>query len=139
MASEAEREAIAAALRALGDALPEATTAYLFGSTAAGDSGPSSDLDLAVLASDPIAPDRLMRARERLAELAHRDVDLIDLTRVPTVMQAQIVSTGRVLRDADPAQRETFETRVYSAYARLNEERREILERIQREGRIHGR
>jgi predicted nucleotidyltransferase len=140
MASEAERGSIPEALqRGLVDALPEATAIYLFGSIAAGDSGRSSDIDLAVLASEPIAIERLARAREHLAELARRDVDLIDLARVPTVMQAQIVSTGRVLRDADPGHRERFETIVYSAYAHLNEERREILERIEREGRIHGR
>jgi hypothetical protein len=65
-------------------------------------------------------------------------VDL-DLSQVSTVMQAQVVSTGRVLRDADPSHRERFETTVYSSYARLNEERREILDRVRREGRIHGR
>lgn len=54
-------------------------------------------------------------------------------------MQAQVISRGTLLLDLDPTQRERFETRVYSAYARLNEERRGILERIQREGRIHGR
>jgi predicted nucleotidyltransferase len=141
MVSRTERESgiHAALLRGLAETLPEATAIYLFGSTAAGDSNRSSDIDLAVLASEPIASERLARAREQLAEIARRDVDLLDLARVPTVMQAQIVSTGRVLRDADPAHRERFETTVYSAYAHLNEERREILERIQREGRVHGR
>ena len=131
--------ALRAALHGLVETLPEVMTVYLFGSTAAGVSGRSSDLDLAVLAPEPIAPARVGRARERVAELAGRDVDLIDLARCSTVMQAQVVSTGRVLREVDPAAREAFETRVYSAYARLNEERREILARIQREGRIHGR
>ena len=119
--------------------VPEAAVVYLYGSEAAGEAGPGSDLDLAMLADRPIEPHRIAKAREALAELARRDVDLVDLSRASTVMQAQVVSTGRVLRDADPQQRERFETRVYSAYARLNEERRGILERIQREGRIHGR
>jgi hypothetical protein len=44
-----------------------------------------------------------------------------------------------MLKDADPPHRERFETTVCSAYARLNEERREILDRIQAEGRIRGR
>ncbi len=119
--------------------IPEATTVYLYGSEAAGEASASSDLDLAVLAAEAIAPGRIAKARQALAETARRDVDLIDLSRVPTVMQAQVVSKGRILRDVDPTHRERFETRVYSAYARLNEERREILERITREGRIHGR
>jgi len=51
---------------------------------------------------------------------------------------AAIVSKGSLLRDSDPTRREHFETTVYSSYARLNEERREILARIQSEGRVRG-
>jgi predicted nucleotidyltransferase len=126
-------------VEALATDVPEATTIYLYGSSASGQATAGSDLDLALLGHAPIASERLARARESLSESFRRDVDLIDLSRVSTVMQAQVVSTGRILRDADPAHRERFEMRVYSAYARLNEERKGILERIQREGRIHGR
>jgi predicted nucleotidyltransferase len=123
----------------LASVLPEASAIYLFGSVASGDARADSDLDLAVLGARPLPPERLSRARQELAELLRRDVDLVDLARAPTVLQAQIVSTGRVIRDLDPAGRERFETYVFSAYARLNEERRGILERIRAEGRIHGR
>lgn len=133
----------AAKLEALVEVLisviPEATAVYLYGSEAAGQTTAASDIDLAVLAAGPIEPRRVAEAREALADEARRDVDLIDLCRVSTVMQAQVVSRGTILRDADPAHRERFETRVYSAYARLNEERREILKRIRSEGRVHGR
>lgn len=125
--------------RAVAETLPEATAVYLFGSRATAAAGPASDVDLAVLAPDPIAPERLVRAREVLAERLRRDVDLVDLRCASTVMRAQVVSTARLLRDADPPFRERFETTVYSAYARLNEERRDILRRIRDEGRIHGR
>jgi len=127
-----------ALLEALDEALPEAEAVYLYGSRASGDARPGSDVDLAVLAPHPIASDRLARARERIAEQAGHDVDLVDLVRAPTVLRAQIVSTGRLVRDRHPAHRERFEIYVYSAYARLNEERRGILERIRAEGRIHG-
>jgi len=125
--------------RALEDVLPEASAIYLYGSAADGQPRPGSDVDLAVLAPEPIAAGRLARAREELAERLRRDVDLVDLFRASTVMRAQVVSTGRLLRDADPTFREHFETTAYSMYARLNEERRGILERIREEGRIHGR
>ena len=123
----------------LAGLLPEASAIYLFGSAASGGARPDSDLDLAVLGPRPLPPERMIRAREELAERLRRDVDLVDLVRAPTVLQAQIVSTGRVIRDLDPPGRERFETYVYSAYARLNEERRGIVERIRREGRVHGR
>jgi predicted nucleotidyltransferase len=137
--TEPRAEKMAALVETLIALVPEATTVYLFGSEASGQASASSDLDLAVLAAESIAPARIAKAREALAEAVRRDVDLIDLTRASTVMRAQVVSRGTILRDADPGERERFEARVYSAYARLNEERREILERIQREGRIHGR
>jgi len=124
---------------AVHEALPEATHIYLFGSLARGPGGPESDVDLAVLAAEPLAPERLAEAREALSERLRRDVDLVDLARASTVLRAQVVSTGRVLRDTDPGLREEFETRVYSSYAQLNEERRGILERIRSEGRVHGR
>jgi len=127
-----------ALLEALDEVLPEAEAVYLYGSRASGDSRSGSDVDLAVLAPHPIARDRLARAREQIAERAGQDVDLVDLIRAPTVLRAQIVSTARLVRDRHPAHRERFEIYVYSAYARLNEERRGILERIRAEGRIHG-
>ncbi len=125
--------------RAVSETLPEVVAAYLFGSRATGSAAPASDVDLAVLAPVPLDVEQLAVARERLAERLGRDVDLVDLGRASTVMRAQVVSTGRLLLDADPPLRERFETTAYSAYARLNEERREILERIHSEGRIHGR
>jgi len=54
-------------------------------------------------------------------------------------MASQVVTTGRVLFDGDPAARGGFEDLVYTRYARLNEERRGILERIATEGAVYGR
>lgn len=136
-ASRAVREE--ALLGALERSLPETELVYLYGSHAADRAGMESDVDLAVRAASPLDPTRLARAREAIAEQVGRDVDLVDLHRASTVLRAQVVSTGRVLRDRNPAARERFEMHVYSAYARLNEERRGILERIRREGRVHGR
>ena len=125
--------------RAVAETLPEVTSVYLFGSLVTGAANSSSDVDLAILASDPIATERLAQARESLAERLRRDVDLLDLSRASTVMRAHVISTGLLLRDAEPSFRLQFEMTAYSAYARLNEERRGIVERIQSEGRVHGR
>ena len=77
--------------------------------------------------------------QERLAARLHRDVDLLDLAAASTVMAVQIVTAGRVLYDGAPAARGEFEDRTLSLYARLNEERRGILERVAEEGTIYGR
>ena len=66
------------------------------------------------------------------------DVDLVDLRTASTVMRMQVLSTG-VCLDApvEPARRE-FEMYAYSDYARLNEERREIVKGITKRGLVYG-
>ncbi len=71
-------------------------------------------------------------------EAVHRNVDLVDLLSASTVMRAQVVSTGILLVDADPGARAIFETTVYASYARLNEERRALLDDIKQRGHVYG-
>jgi predicted nucleotidyltransferase len=118
--------------------VPDARVVYVFGSTAAGDVTPESDVDLAVLASHPIDPVERWKLQETLASELRRSVDLVDLRRASTVMRAQVVANGNVLWEAEPAVRARFEATAFSAYARLNEERREILEDIRARGTVHG-
>ena len=59
--------------------------------------------------------------------LAGRDVDLVDLRQASTVLRVQILRDARMLLDADAAERARFEATALSAYARLNEERKQIL------------
>lgn len=126
---------IAAFLR---DAIPGLIAVYRFGSTAGGQPHAESDVDLAFLAAMPLTAVDRFAVQEQLAARVGRDVDLVDLGRASTVMRMQVVSTGVLLAAVDPAAQERFEDLTYSAYARLNEERREILEQIRREGRVHG-
>jgi hypothetical protein len=53
-------------------------------------------------------------------------------------MRAQVVTTGTPIFDADPPRRRRIEGESLAAYARLNEDRREVLERVAAEGRVHG-
>jgi predicted nucleotidyltransferase len=118
--------------------LPALIAVYRFGSTASGQQHAESDLDIAVLAAEPIDPVARFELQERLAARVGCDVDLVDLRRASTVMAMQVLSTGNALAVFDPVAQEAFEDLTYSAYARLNEERREILAQIRREGRVHG-
>ncbi|CAN5730634.1 hypothetical protein BH20ACT11_BH20ACT11_16830 [soil metagenome] len=77
-------------------------------------------------------------AAQELASRAGRDVDVVDLARASTVMRAQVVHEGERLYCADGTACDTFEDYVYSSYARLNEERREILRDILSRGRVYG-
>ena len=112
---------------------------YRFGSTVDGVTHAASDTDVAVLARAPIPPAARFDVQETLAGRLGRDVDLVDLAAASPVMAIQIVARGRLLYDGDSAARGRFEDLTFSAYARLNEERKGILERIAAEGSVYGR
>lgn len=111
---------------------------YRFGSQATGTARPDSDMDLAVLARDPIPALRRFELAQELALQFHQDVDLVDLRSVSTVMRMQVLSTGLCLDASDERARREFEMYVFSDYARLNEERREILTRMAKHGLAYG-
>jgi uncharacterized protein len=120
------------------EAIPDVVAVYGFGSRARGTSRADSDLDLAVLAHSRLPTEMRWNVQEQLARSLKVNVDLIDLRSVPTVMQKEIVATGTVIFGLDASARRAFEGLVLSTYARLNEERREILQRVLNEGRVHG-
>ena len=122
----------------LRGALGDGIVVYRFGSSVAGSTHRGSDVDIAVLAPRPLGATERFDLQERVAASLGRDVDLVDLRSASTVMAMQVVSTGEVLFDGVPELRGAFEDRTFSSYARLNEERRGILERIAAEGSVYG-
>jgi predicted nucleotidyltransferase len=121
------------------EAAPEVLAVYLFGSEARDQAAAGGDVDVALLAPSPFGPERRFEIQQRLALALGRDVDLVDLRRASTVFAMQVIANARVLFDANADARGAFEDRTYGAYARLNEERRGILERVRREGTVYGR
>lgn len=117
--------------------LPSVVAIYRFGSTAMGVSTSRSDTDLAVLLPDRLDPSLRFDVQEELAALLGTDVDLIDLGATTPVMGMQVI-TGFLLYEGDAAARGLFEDAVFTRYARLNEERRGILQRVAAEGRVYG-
>lgn len=124
---------------ALREAFPEAVAGYVFGSAATGALHAGSDVDLAVLCTRPLDPIRRFDGQEAIARSLGVDVDVVDLRAASTVMQMQVITTGRVLFSSDEAERDRFEDLAYGSYARLNEERAAILAQVAREGSVHGR
>lgn len=118
--------------------VPDLIALYRFGSQAKGEARPDSDIDLAVLARNPIPAMHRFELAQELATQLHRDVDLVDLRAASTVMRMQVISTGKCLDAPDEQARRKFEMYAYSDYARLNEERREILKRISESGLVYG-
>ena len=136
MVNEQEDRAAVAAIRS---AVPDLVAVYRFGSSVGDEQGPESDIDLAVLAAAPIAPLLRFDLQERLASMFGQSVDLVDLRVASPVMAMQVIGKGRLLLDNDGSARGRFEDLAYGLYARLNEERRGILERVAAEGTVYGR
>lgn len=93
---------------------------------------PGSDIDLAILPAQPCDPVALFEIANRLAAGLGRHVDLVDLGSASTVMRKEVVRTGVLLDEADPARRREFEMLALSDYARLNEEREPVLRTLKR-------
>ena len=127
------------AVAAIHGAVPGLVAIYRFGSSVSGEQIPASDVDLAVLATAPFDPLLRFDIQERLASALSQNVDLVDLRAASPVMAIQVIGKGRLLLDLDGSARGAFEDLTYSVYARLNEERRGILDRVAAEGTVYGR
>lgn len=118
--------------------LPDVQAVTLFGSRAEGADNPGSDLDLAVLLPRRADPVEVWEAGEAIARRLDVDVDLVDLRTASTVLQFQIVTTGRRLFTRD-SEAERYEMFILAEMMDLNEARAPLIADIQREGRVHGR
>jgi predicted nucleotidyltransferase len=128
-----------AAVAALRAAVPTLIAVYRFGSSATGAESPESDIDLAILSTEPLDAVARYDLQQDLSSTLHRQVDLVDLPAASPVMAIQVISKGQLLYDANAETRGRFEDLTYGMYARLNEERRAILQRVAREGTVYGR
>jgi predicted nucleotidyltransferase len=120
---------------------PAAQAIYLFGTHGTADEWPDSDVDIAVL----LAPQQAKAARLlalsdlrfELEDLVKKEVDLINLRRVPTVLQKQVIAADRRIYPAiDEYAADEFEMLTLSYYQKLNEERAEIVEDALATGRF---
>ncbi len=115
----------------------ECLAIYRFGSWDTPHQRAESDIDLAFLAPSAVDELECWNLAQRLASVANRNVDLINLSTASTVMQIQIITTGERIYCSDTYQVELFEDTVFSAYARLNEERNQIIGDIKRRGAVY--
>lgn len=97
------------ALRGVIDAEPAIRVAYLFGSCARGDFGPTSDVDVALLADQRIDLTELAAIGARIGTVVDRPVDVVDLRSAPPLLCRQVVAEGEVLTARDPLLRFDFE------------------------------
>ncbi|MDF3199617.1 nucleotidyltransferase domain-containing protein [Pseudomonas sp. 1912-s] len=128
-------EKILAHLRA---GVPGLLAVYVFGSQVTGEAGSESDLDVAVLSAGVVEPLLLWQLSGELADIVGVPVDLLDLRAASTVMQYQVLTTGRRLWSGN-IQAGLFESYVLSEKTALDTARAELLADIQKEGKVYGR
>lgn len=125
-------------IAAITASLPDVAAIYCFGSHGSAYERSDSDVDLAILGRGLFDPVATWDLSQDLAVRLRREVDLIDLAGASTVLQAQIVSGGERLFCADPGYCDSYEAYILSAYARLNEERKDILREVLNRGSVYG-
>ncbi len=118
--------------------MPDLLALYAFGSRLKGTADEQSDLDLAILREKPTEVYELWSFSSELAELAGCAVDLIDLGAASTVLQYQVITTGRCLWSKDE-RAGLYESFILSEKTALDTARAGLLEDIRNAGSIHGR
>ena len=121
----------------LQKAFPNALGIYAFGSRVQGTANAQSDLDLAVLVAGYADPLQLFEMANQLADKLGYEVDLLDLRAASTVMQYQVITTGRRLWAKD-LQADLFDVFVLNEKLDFDELRAEQLNEIRETGIIYG-
>lgn len=105
--------------------------AYLFGSQATERARPNSDVDVAVLLSEPESLARFERRLQLIGDVSDvlgREADVIVLNDAPSILQHQILKTRQLLHERDREARIEFEVMAGKIYADL-EPHREFFQR----------
>lgn len=110
----------------------------LFGSFANGTNLLDSDIDLAFFSKEQLSSYERFLLSGELAEIAGREVDLIDLKQIDTVFTMQIFSQGTPIYIQDENEFTRQKMRAYSMYATLSEQRAGVIERIKERGSVFG-
>lgn len=123
----------------LQSALPDLQAIYLFGSQVSAHATAHSDVDLAVLLPHPLPFSLSLSLTAKLMQQLDKDVDLLDLRQLPTVIQNQVITTGKRLWTTTPALHiNLFEVRVLRDMLALNERRADLIDDIIRSGKVYG-
>ncbi len=119
-------------VRQLLEAQPDIRVAFAFGSVPAGRAGFESDIDIAVLAEEPLDVERTMELIRSIALATGRPVDLIDLRTAGEPLLGQILQNGVRLRGSDAEHAELVRRHLFDAADFLPYVERMLEERRQR-------
>lgn len=107
-------------LSSLLGAIPGIEAAYLFGSHARGEGGPMSDVDVAVLAADPVPSTARADLAARVADALEAEVpgrvDVTILNDAPPALVHRVLRDGLLLFARDERRRTVFEARAIDEF-----------------------
>jgi predicted nucleotidyltransferase len=123
------------------DHYPNVQGIYLYGTFGTEDEWPNSDVDIALLLPPAEAKQVLSLMMSglysALVTRLNKDIDLVNLRQVSTVLQKEVVAADRRIFCADEYAADEFEMLTLSFYQKLNEERRGILDEFRKTGRAY--
>lgn len=103
---------------------------YIFGSYAKNRARENSDLDIAFLSDRYFNEYETFLTAQELADKLKCEVDLIDLKKASTVLKVQVIK-GQLIYNRDNNKKMFFEMQAFRDYAKLNEERKVVLQKMQ--------
>ncbi|MCK6259513.1 nucleotidyltransferase domain-containing protein [Fictibacillus sp. KIGAM418] len=113
------------------------TFIIIFGSYAKDSVHKESDIDIAFHSQKKFTTYEIFEFSQELASLLKVDVDLVDINAASTVFKAQIYTTGQLIYCVDDNVFKNLQMTALSMYAKLNEERKNILKKIDESGSIY--
>jgi predicted nucleotidyltransferase len=113
--------------------LPQANALWLFGSAARHELRADSDIDLAVTLPTALQSAEKLRVTTALSTALGRDVDLLDFSRLPTVMQFQVLETGQLLYTDNAVKTETYSAFVRTEYQHIQRWREPMIAQLTRD------
>jgi predicted nucleotidyltransferase len=119
-------------LAAIRSRIPDIRGIWLFGSLARDRARSDSDIDLGVLADAPVDAVLLFETGLALGNIASRDVDLVDLRRVSTVLRHVVATEGILVDEIDVLACAAFAADTAALYGALLDER-QIAARLARD------
>ncbi|KSU86154.1 nucleotidyltransferase domain-containing protein [Priestia aryabhattai] len=110
----------------------------VFGSFAKGTPHQESDIDIGFYVKHKkLEKYEIFMLAQELATILKREVDLVNIAEASTVFQAQIYMTGTVIYSNDDKLRMSEQMKALKMYAKLNEERKDILKKVDESGSIY--
>jgi len=91
---------------------PQVQAVYVFGSQASRKAGPGSDLDLAIIATDPSLKEKKLDILAELARLGYCNVDLVFLDEDDLVFAYEAIRQNRLLYAAPSFDRGATYSRI---------------------------